>query len=404
MSENCNKTIINFPKKVPTNSTGKLTYKVIIHDYIKSDGTSAIYLQVFLNGERKRINLDLYVPRSAFDLNKRRVKKSYKSSKDLNLVIEKTIADIIQIEIYYRLSNSNLTVDILFNELINPSSRMDFLKYWEEQIDIDSKLLGKQTIRITKIVLQKVKEFRQVILFKDLSIELINELLHYMKTERGNCQNTLFNITKYLRKYVRRAQMSGISVPILYNQIPHKKVKSEIDYLTKEEILKLWNFYNFEYVPEIYKIILAKFLFSCLTGLRISDMQALTDLNIIEDYLIKFTAKKTKKIHKIKLPETAKKILGDGYLFKNYYPEQTINRKLKEIANICKIPKKIHFHMARHSFATNFLKQNGRIEVLQHLMGHSSIRETMGYVHIVEEDLNQEIFLLDNIFEEKTDN
>ncbi|WP_190304157.1 site-specific integrase [Paenimyroides baculatum] len=393
---------IHFPKNIPTKANGKLTYKVIIHDYVKNDETSALYLQLFLNGERKRINLDLYIPKSAFDSVNRRVKKSFKGSKDLNLIIEKTISDVVQIEILYRLSDTNLTLDILQNELQNPSSRLDFIKYWEEQIEIDSKHLAASTTRLSKGILAKVKGFKNIILFKDLSINLINELLYFMKSKRGNCQNTIFNITKYLRKYIKRAQMEGISVPIKFCDIPHKKVKAEIGYLNDDEIINLWNFYNSEYITEIYRIILAKFLFSCLTGLRISDIQSLSDLNIIEGFLVKFTAKKTKKIHKIKLSETAKIILDHGFLFKAHYPDQTINRKLKEIAIMCKIPKQIHFHMARHSFATNFLKQNGRVEVLQHLMGHSSIRETMGYVHIVEEDLNEEIFLLDNIFKPKT--
>lgn len=401
MSKKTEITQIHFPKKTPTFSIGKLTHKVIIHDYVKTDGTSALYLQIFLNGSRKRINLDIYIPKDAFDFSKRCVKKSFKGSKDLNLLIEKTIADITQIEIFHRLSNSHLTVDIIENELKNPSSRLDFLKYWEEQLEKDCKHLAPQTARLSKGILRKVKEFRKNISFSELSTNLIKDILQFMVKEKGNSQNTLFNVSKNLRKYIKRAIDQGISVPISHKDVPHKIVKSEIGYLNDDEILKLWDFYQDKYISDIHRIITAKFLFSCLTGLRISDMQGLSHLNIVEGFLIRFKAKKTNKIHKIRLTETAKKLLNDGFIFKQNYPDQTINRKLKEIAGLCKIPKKLHFHMARHSFATNFLKQNGRVEVLQHLMGHSSIRETMGYVHIVEEDLNQEIYLLDNIFKEK---
>jgi len=202
---------------------------------------------------------------------------------------------------------------------------------------------------------------------------------------------------------LRRAERAGIKTPISYTEIPHAKVKADIGHLSKEEIKKLWLFYNEQYVPDVYRNVLAKFLFSCLTGLRISDMQALSDANFVGDFLIKFEAKKTKKVQKIKLNFTAKKIIEDGFLFRETYTDQAINRKLKEIAKLVRIPYKLHFHMARHSFATNFLKQGGRVEVLQRLLAHSSIRETMAYVHVVDEDLNKEIYLLDNMFEDDDD-
>src|SRR5690606_30661401 len=171
--------------------------------------------------------------------------------------------------------------------------------------------------------------------------------LSFMMKEYGNTQNTLFNVTKYLRKYIKRADKMGINIPITYKDIPHRKVKSEIEFLTKEEINKLWEFYKNQFVPEIYKIVLAKFIFSLFTGLRISDIMELDESNFLDDYLVKFISKKSKKLQKIKLNESAKIILQEGYLFKENLTTQSINRKLKEIADMCEIPKNIHFHMAR---------------------------------------------------------
>lgn len=393
------KTNSRFPANVPTST--KLTYKIVVKkDFVKKDGTSPLYLQIFLNGKRKRINLDIYVPKQAFDQEKMRIKKSFVGSADLNLVIEQTLAMVNSIEVYYRLTNNLLTVDIVAKELKNPASRLDLLVFMEEQIEIDKKHLSEATIRSATSVLYKISTFKSPLLFKDLSVELINDMLAFMKKEHHNTQNTLFNVTKYLRKYVKRADRMGIVIPIKYNEIPHKKVKAEIEFLTKDEVNKLWEFYKNKYVPESYKIVLAKFIFSLFTGLRISDIIELNETNFLDDYLVKFVSKKSKKLQKIKLNSSAKQILKDGYLFKINYTTQYINRKLKEIAEMCEIPKEIHFHMARHSFATNFLKLGGRIEVLQQLLAHSSIRDTMGYIHVVQEDLNNEIFLLDNLFKE----
>jgi len=400
MSANSSKSNNRFPKNYPTIITqGKLTSKIVMkNDFVKKDGSSPLYLQIFLNGKRKRINLDIYVPKQAFDPEKMRVRKSFLGSKDLNLVIEKTLAMVNNIEVYHRLTNSYLTVEIIAKELKNPASRLDLLAFMEEQIELDRKHLSESTINSANNVLNKIRTFRNPILFKDLSVEFIKDLLAFLMKEHGNSENTLFNVTKYLRKYVKRADKMGITIPIEYNDIPHRKVKSEIEFLTKEEVNKLWEFYKNQFVPEIYKIVLAKFIFSLFTGLRISDIMELNETNFVDDYLVKFISRKSKKLQKIKLNESAKIILKEGFLFRGDITTQAINRKLKEIAEMCEIPKKIHFHMARHSFATNFLKLGGRIEVLQQLLAHSSIRDTMNYIHVVQEDLNSEIFLLDDIF------
>lgn len=222
-----------FPKKSPTISSGKLTTKIAIkNDYIRSDGNCALYLQLFLNGERKRLNLNIYVPEEAFDKNKMRIKKAYKGSGDLNLIIEKILADVNQIEVMYRLSESELTIDIIAKELKSPTSRLDFIKYFEEQITIDENHLNEATIRSARNVLSKIHEFKNIWFFRDLSRESILELLQHLKTKKKNSQNTLFNVTKYIRKYLRRAEKTGINFPIRYTDVPHSKVKADIGHLS----------------------------------------------------------------------------------------------------------------------------------------------------------------------------
>ena len=65
---------------------------------------------------------------------------------------------------------------------------------------------------------------------------------------------------------------------------------------------------------------------------------------------------------------------------------------------ILKIHKKVTFHVARHTFATSFLRAGGQVEKLQLLLGHSDISQTMIYSHIVQADANAEVFLIDSLF------
>lgn len=98
--------------------SGQLSYKIKIKDnYVRTDRTCALYLQLFLNSVQKRIPLHLSVVAKYFDKKKQRVKASQESFKDYNLLIEKKLAEINTIEINYRLLGRTLNMELLINEL-----------------------------------------------------------------------------------------------------------------------------------------------------------------------------------------------------------------------------------------------------------------------------------------------
>lgn len=65
---------------------------------------------------------------------------------------------------------------------------------------------------------------------------------------------------------------------------------------------------------------------------------------------------------------------------------QGIYRRLRRQANITHVH--VTPHIGRHSFATNFLRNNGNLRHLQVMMGHESIETTQVYTHVVDEDLH----------------
>lgn len=52
------------------------------------------------------------------------------------------------------------------------------------------------------------------------------------------------------------------------------------------------------------------------------------------------------------------------------------------------ITKAITPHITRHSFATNFLRNNGNIRYLQDMLGHESLETTQVYAHVESADLH----------------
>ena len=392
------KFINNYPTNYPMIFSGKLTYKFIIKDdYVRADGTSALFLQLFLNKERKRIPVHISVKPDEFDKLKQRIKPKCKYHKDYNLVLEKMLADINKIEVSYRLSNLPLTIKNLIEEYDNPTSRIDFIKFWENEMEHQKEILKESTYLQQTSVLNKVKNYQKVIYFYEITEEWFGKMKSHFKKKEKNVDATIGSLVKSFKKYLHIANKKGIVTPLMFNDIQNKTYLGNRTFLEQSEIEKLHQYYKSEFINDTHKNIIARFLFSCFTGLRISDIQKITKENLIGDVLV-FSAEKTNKIQRIQLNKTALSFLSNqNKLFNGNYTPQLINRELKTIVKTCGIRKKVTFHVSRHTFASNFLIYGGRVEVLQKLLGHSEIRETMIYVHIVESSTADQLHQMDEL-------
>jgi integron integrase len=62
----------------------------------------------------------------------------------------------------------------------------------------------------------------------------------------------------------------------------------------------------------------------------------------------------------------------------------TIQRAVKQAVRRAGVPKQITCHVFRHCFATEMIRAGCDIKLLQKLMGHSDLRTTAKYLHVVE--------------------
>ena len=70
---------------------------------------------------------------------------------------------------------------------------------------------------------------------------------------------------------------------------------------------------------------------------------------------------------------------------------------IKNTAERAGITKKVTPHILRHSFATNFIRNNGNIKYLSVLLGHVSINTTAVYTHVVDNDLAKQYALYHSV-------
>lgn len=393
-------TQLNYPANYLNFMTGTFTKKVIVKLTSKDrSGSVPIYIQVFINKVRKQFPVGLRVDPKHFDRSKQRIKASFAFYKDYNLVIEKELAKLNDIEVHYRLRNQHLTMDKLIKELDNGFSRSDFLKYYNHALQNQKKrqIIAESTYKQQKATLQKLISFKDCIYFHQIDENFIEDFKVHLRKNLGNSENTVFTALKNLKKYLHLAFDDGITTPLPYNKIKVKRIKGNREFLEDFEVANLYKYYKSPFINPVYQKILKKFLFSCFTGLRISDVTTITQNNIVGDYLV-FTAKKGNKFNKIPLIAAAKEFINhDGPLFDDDFTEQCINENLKQIAKLCNIKKRVSFHVARHTFATQYLTNGGKVEELKELLGHSKIETTMEYVHIVKRHQNTNMNNLNNI-------
>lgn len=139
------------------------------------------------------------------------------------------------------------------------------------------------------------------------------------------------------------------------------------------------------------------FLFACYTGLRKSDVQALTWDNIY-NRIVSVRMQKTGSPITIPLSPTAEKYLGTPgqkadhpFTFKS---ERQMNRDLLAWAEAAGVEKHVTFHMARHTFATIALTYGADIYTVSKLLGHTNLKTTQIYAQIVDKKKEEAVNLI----------
>ncbi len=256
---------------------------------------------------------------------------------------------------------------------------------------------------------------RTDVLLRDINKRFVQSFMDYISTIADCGHNTMVKHTQVLKKMFRIA-LDNRWVdhnPFAGIKLGCKPVKKFV--LNQEEVDRIAN-WKFN-IPRI-ALVRDMFIFSCYSGLSYLDLMGLQRKNLNE-YLgrtwININRTKTDVSASIPLLAPARFILekyqrswrdlpADALLFPNI-SNQKMNAYLKEIGDICGIEKHIHFHLARHVFATTItLANNIPIESVSKMLGHTKINMTQIYAKVIDQKVNNDMEKLAQSLEGKYEN
>ncbi len=211
-----------------------------------------------------------------------------------------------------------------------------------------------------------------------------------------------------MKAYLELARRDKVTFEDPYEYFVNSTVQGQWRALSEAELAKLEQHYNMLLPGTTHRQMLQKFLFSCHCGLRLGDLKQM-DVVKVAGQQIKLKPHKTYRYDEkdLLLPITKKAL---GYLKDSrienecegfrIYTDQYTNRQLQLIGKLLGIETKLHHHIGRETYATNFIRKGGKVEVLQKLLGHKKLSMTMKYVHVDEAMKQAEIDRMDELDEQ----
>lgn len=296
-------------------------------------------------------------------------------------------------------------------------SRMNLLDYMDNMAKQSVECGSSNYARTVLNTIRTLKLFRgDYISFKEVDKNFLSEFTDFLrrvpkaskygnlKSGEGLSNNSIVSYYGTLRTALNRAYKDGIIVTNPTKEFDFadkvRQEPSKREYLSLDEIKSLIK------TDCRHENIKRAFLFSCMCGLRISDIRKLKwgDLQHTGEHVrIEIKMQKTKEPLYLPISDEALKWLPerDGakdrdLIFELPY-EGTVNDNLQLWAKNAGIAKHISFHVARHTHATMLLTLGADLYTVSKLLGNKNIETTQIYAKIVDKKKDEAISLIPDL-------
>lgn len=366
-----------------------------------ANGNISLYLAIYINGHREYEFLKLYLIPEKTKADKERNKQTM------------ALANSIKAQRIVDIQNGAHGFKADFKE------QTLFYDYYNALTEKRKKKESKGNFSNWASCLKHLKKYdpRQTLTFADITPKWVQGFHDYLEneaeafgcdrreraTKRPLSQNSRQSYFNKLRACLSQAYEDGIiRTNPMRGILGFSTQEGTRKYLTLEEV-RAMAAAECDY-PEIKRA----FLFSCLTGLRRSDIEKLTWGEVTEldgrTRLI-FRQKKTGGQEYLDITPQAAELIGERGSAKQgdrvfgdiRYPSDT-NASLRIWALRAGVDKHISFHVGRHTFAVLMLTLGTDIYTVSKLLGHRELKTTQIYAKIVDAKKQEAVDNIPKIF------
>jgi len=350
--------------------------KVTIRKRISGSEKTAIYLDYSQHGKRIKQALNLYLfthPKSKAE--------EFENKKTIELVEHLRAEKLIELQ------------DNQFGTHRTDYGDKNFIEYFAQKMEDRRESAGNYGNWDSALKHLKLC-FGEKLKMSDITIENCNRFKVFLsnasmtKSKLPLSQNSKYS---YLNKF-KACLKIAYKERMIHENVSEfisgfKQGETNREYLTFEEVQKLVE------TDCQYPILKNAFLFSCLTGIRWSDIQRLTWANLRTSekrgHELSFRQQKTKGKEYLPLSDQAVELLGerkadDERLFVGLKYSAYMNVGLFRWMVFAGINKKITFHCARHTHAVLLLENGTDIYTVSKMLGHRELKTTQIYAKIVD--------------------
>lgn len=381
----------------------------------KKDSTYPLVFRIYRNDSFFPIQTGYSLLPKDWDDIRRVVKGSYKGTNSpvwLNNYLQKqksTYLDLIG-----KLAENKQLVGLsnvdLKERLVGKVVEVTFCEYTQKIATEMRQLRRIGNARSYDWIIQVIKRYLKGkdIRLEELTYDFLKKFEFYYLSKEGNSKNGLAVYMRTIRAVYNKAIKDGL---IGQEHYPFRLYKIKTEPTQKRAIdfqsLKAIELLEF---PEDSSLFHTKnyFLLSFyLMGISFTDLAHLTKKDIT-DGRISFSRQKTSRKYDMAITDKAKTII-DYYL--NKFPmseyilpiisesdairqykqvqeaRKRFNMRLKKIAKLCGIEKKLTSYVSRHSFATLAKNKGIPITAISEMLGHESVKTTQVYLDSLPSDM-----------------
>lgn len=231
---------------------------------------------------------------------------------------------------------------------------------------------------------------------KDMSVEFVQNFKKYLDKKantKGGTPLSLNTKYSYFNKFKAALRQAYDENYLETNYAKSVKAfdqaESTREYLVQSELQAMIN------ARCKYPVLKNAFIFSCLTGLRWSDINKLTWSEVREEdskARIIYRQKKTDGLEYLYISDQARNLLGkrvaqNDRVFKGLKYGAHFNAEILRWCMRAGITKHITFHSARHTNAVLLLENGADIYTVSKRLGHREVRTTEIYTKIIDKKM-----------------